>query len=157
LRGSKTRRAPPPGPLERVERRARTLTSGGLVYGVCVEEWFSSALYVEGSTPHSKEVHGHDYRVRLCLESSRLRDGFVLDHYLARALLRSCIEPLDHRLLNTVIEPPTTENLALSIAGCVGKALEAEGIEARVSLVEVCTGNGLCGYVRPAGPGKESQ
>jgi 6-pyruvoyl-tetrahydropterin synthase len=121
-----------------------------LVYGVCVEELFSAALRVEGSTGESRETHGHDYRVKACVESELLQSGFVVDHYVLRSLLRSCIAPLDHRLANSVINPPTTENLAAHIAGCLEDALRSLGASSglRVAYVEVCAAGSLCGYVR---------
>jgi len=120
-----------------------------LVYGACVEEWFSAALSVEGSTRRSREVHGHDYRVRVCVESRKLTRGFVIDHYVLRSILRSCIAPLDHRMLNDVVNVPTTEYLAETVMKCVERALASEGFSVHsVSFVEVCAAGSLCGYVR---------
>ncbi len=124
------------------------MDTAGVVYGVCVREWFSAALKVEGSTRRSGGLHGHDYLVEVCVESEDLDKGFVVDHYLLRSLLRSCIEPLDHRLLNDVVEPPTTENIATYVMKCVNGALaESEVAGRRVRMVRVCTGDMLCGYV----------
>jgi len=63
--------------------------------------------------------HGHNYIVRVVLQSSGLRPpGFVMDYGDLSSLKAYLDETFDHRWLNDVVEfEPTAENLAAHLLG----------------------------------------
>ncbi len=73
-----------------------------------------------------EEVHGHTFRLEVAVEGS-LKNGYVMDFLELRRIVNEIIEKLDHRNLNDLFENPTTENVALWIAGEVKKRLP-EGV-----------------------------
>ena len=70
---------------------------------------FSAAHQLTHLGAHSPEhkcarLHGHNYRVRVTLESDELdADGFVLDYALLEPVERYIESVLDHRNLNEVL------------------------------------------------------
>lgn len=112
-------------------------------YGVCVERWLSAALSIRDK---NYGLHGHDYRIRACIEDERLKESFLIDHYTLLALLESCIYPLDHAYLNEVLgdDTPSAEKLAKHIHDCLRRSPELANSGA--VRVEVCTASGMCSY-----------
>ena len=62
-----------------------------------------------------KNMHGHNYLVRVVIEGELDSRGFVVDFAELDAVLEQHIKRLDHGVLNDVIENPTAENIALWI------------------------------------------
>jgi 6-pyruvoyltetrahydropterin/6-carboxytetrahydropterin synthase len=63
-------------------------------------------------------MHGHSYRVELCLEGPVGRDtGFVIDFFDVEAAFDPLLRRLDHYCLNEIegLENPTAENIAVWI------------------------------------------
>ena len=73
-----------------------------------------------------EEVHGHTFRLEVAVEGP-LENGYVMDFLELRRIVGEVIGKLDHRNLNGLFENPTTENVALWIAGEVKKRLP-EGV-----------------------------
>lgn len=69
-----------------------------------------------------EEVHGHTFRLGVAVEGP-LESGYVMDFLELRKIVEGIIAKLDHRNLNDLFENPTTENVALWIAGEVEKKL----------------------------------
>ena len=79
------------------------------------------AVVIDGKP---EEVHGHTFRLEIAVEGP-LRNGYVVDFIGLRAIVEEVIKQLDHRNLNVLFENPTTENIALWIAGKIEKRLPA--------------------------------
>lgn len=62
-------------------------------------------------------MHGHSYRVTIEVRGEVRADGMVMDFADISAAWGPIAKALDHRLLNDIIDNPTSENLALWIAG----------------------------------------
>lgn len=62
-------------------------------------------------------MHGHSYRVTVEVRGEIRPDGMVMDFAGISAAWGHIAKALDHRLLNDIIDNPTSENLALWIAG----------------------------------------
>ncbi|AFL94217.1 6-pyruvoyl-tetrahydropterin synthase [Thermococcus cleftensis] len=77
------------------------------------------AVVIDGKP---EELHGHTFRLEVAVEGP-LRNGYVMDFLELRKLVEEILEELDHRNLNGIFENPTTENVALWIAGEVEKRL----------------------------------
>lgn len=61
--------------------------------------------------PQYPAVHGHSYTVEVWVKGPA-SDGFVIDELVLDGHCRAVHAKLDHTMLNDLIEPPTSENLA---------------------------------------------
>jgi len=115
-------------------------------YGVCVSKWISVALRLDVNGKPYAGLHGHDYRVMVCVEGP-LSNGMVIDHYELEEILASCTAGLDHRSLNEALgtETPTAETLVGYVKDCLEPRLR-KGL--RLVLVAACTATGYCSYYR---------
>ena len=78
------------------------------------------------------ELHGHDVRVRVCIDSDR-----VIDIELLREITREAIRAYDHTSLDESIRPGALiEDLLAEVQRRITASLEERGIEARVASVE---------------------
>ncbi len=124
--------------------RWRPVMPAELVYGVCVEDWVSVALRVGGE---KRSLHGHDYRVRVCLEGPIDERGMVVDHSILSRLLRECVDAIDYGVLNEALgaQSATAELLSRHVYDCISSRVEGGY---RVVLVSACTPRGYCSYIR---------
>ena len=85
-----------------------------------VIESFSAAHSLRGYHGDCERLHGHNYRVEVSVESSKLDPaGIAMDFRDLKEILNTVIEGLDHQHLND-IEPftlinPSAENIARHI------------------------------------------
>ncbi|ASJ12341.1 6-pyruvoyl trahydropterin synthase family protein [Thermococcus thioreducens] len=77
------------------------------------------AVIIDGKP---EEIHGHTFWLEVAVEGE-IKKGYVMDFLELRKIVDEIIGKLDHRNLNALFENPTTENVALWIAGEVGKKL----------------------------------
>ncbi len=77
------------------------------------------AVIIDGQ---AEEIHGHTFRLEIAVEGP-LRNGYVIDFLHLRAIVDEIVGKLDHRNLNSIFDNPTTENVALWIAGEIEKRL----------------------------------
>ena len=77
------------------------------------------AVTINGQT---EEIHGHTFWLEVAVEGP-LKDGYVIDFLQLRTIVEEVIKKLDHRNLNALFDNPTTENIALWIAGEIEKKL----------------------------------
>ena len=80
------------------------------------------AVLIDGQT---EEIHGHTFRLEIAVEGP-LRNGYVIDFLRLRNIVDEIVKKLDHRNLNALFKNPTTENIALWIAGEIEKSLPEE-------------------------------
>lgn len=75
-----------------------------------VSDKFSAAHSIPG---HQKcgRLHGHNFKVEVEIEGEIKENGMVMDFYDLKKELKNILEELDHRILNEVIEIPTSENI----------------------------------------------
>ncbi len=60
------------------------------------------------------EIHGHSYSVEVRCQGP-VRDGYVIREDVMCAAVDNVRQQLDHRMLNPIIETPTSENIAVWI------------------------------------------
>jgi 6-pyruvoyltetrahydropterin/6-carboxytetrahydropterin synthase len=78
------------------------------MYRILKELSFAAGHFIRGHAGECRHPHGHNYRVRLHLETAELDAlGMVADFADVKAMLRDIVSPLDHRMINEV--PPFTE------------------------------------------------
>lgn len=99
-------------------------------YSVSVSSSFSSAHRVRLPSGDWEPLHGHNYRVEVCVSSDKLDDnGMVIDFHLLKKALDSVVSKLHNSNLNensyiaSEVDIPTAENLGLFILKEVEKII----------------------------------
>ncbi|MDD5409090.1 MAG: 6-carboxytetrahydropterin synthase QueD [Candidatus Omnitrophica bacterium] len=90
------------------------------MYSLKVEGVFSSAHNLRGYKGKCEDLHGHNWRVEICVQSKTLDNiGMVLDFKYLKKKLNTVLEKMDHKYLNKLIPfkklNPTSENIAKHI------------------------------------------
>lgn len=93
-----------------------------------VEDWFSSAHQLRGYKGKCENLHGHNWKVCVCVEGETLGPlGMLMDFGDLKQILKGLMTALDHKFLNE-LPPfdqinPTSENLAKYLAEQLAKQL----------------------------------
>jgi len=87
------------------------------MYRIKVEATFSSAHNLRGYKGKCEELHGHNWKVGVRVESRTLdKAGMLMDFKVLKNKLHDVLEPLDHKYLNEIVYfkkiNPTSENIA---------------------------------------------
>ncbi len=85
-----------------------------------VYEKFSAAHSIPGHEKCGK-LHGHNFRVEVEIEGEVKENGMVMDFYDLKRILKDILNEFDHRILNEIIEIPTSENICIEIANRLKK------------------------------------
>ncbi|HVS01814.1 MAG TPA: 6-carboxytetrahydropterin synthase QueD [Thermoanaerobaculia bacterium] len=112
------------------------------MYTVCKDFVFAAAHSIRGHTGGCENLHGHNYRVRVCVRAATLDElGMVVDFAAVKEVARQVLERFDHRVLNDI--PPfdrvntTAELLAAHVFGEVaGRLADPRLAVARVEVWE---------------------
>jgi 6-pyruvoyltetrahydropterin/6-carboxytetrahydropterin synthase len=111
------------------------------MFEVSVEKTFAAGHALRGYKGKCENVHGHNYRVEVMVEGTRLDDaGLLVDFVELKKLMDGVIERLDHQFINDI--PPFTklnpsaENLAKYFYDEISGALSS-GVPVRVGHVKV--------------------
>ncbi|MGH9328145.1 MAG: 6-carboxytetrahydropterin synthase QueD [Terriglobia bacterium] len=95
------------------------------MFEVSVEYSFCAGHALRNYKGKCENVHGHNYRVRVCVAGEKLDEaGLLVDFSELKSSLRALVERLDHQFLND-LEPfntlnPSAENLAKYISDRMG-------------------------------------
>lgn len=108
---------------------------------------FSAAHRLRNFYGKCEALHGHNYRVEVCLLGERLDEaGLVKDFGVVKAKTREVLAELDHTYLNDLPafqdQNPSAENLARYLFGRLSAVLNDE--VARVSKVSVWESDNSC-------------
>ncbi len=111
------------------------------MYKLSVSDTFSAAHRLGGYPGACKNLHGHNWKVRVTVALYDLDEiGMALDLTILKDTLRGILKKLDHRYLNEVSilqdMNPTSENLARRVYELFNEALGKP--EVKVLEVEVC-------------------
>ncbi len=84
---------------------------------ISTEANFSAAHQLRGYPGECREVHGHNFRVKVSVQTSELKNlGFGMDFRELKQMFQKVLKKLDHRNLNELPEfkeiNPTAENIA---------------------------------------------
>ena len=101
------------------------------MYTLCVEDWFAAAHYPRNYHGKCENPHGHNYRVKVYVSGKHLDDGgMLIDFSVLKKHLKSVLETLDHKDLNTTLFKdlePSAENISRYIFDSL-KALLPSGV-----------------------------
>jgi len=91
------------------------------MFEVSKEAYFSAAHHLRGYGGKCESLHGHNWKVRLCVTAAELDSlGMVIDFKVLAAVLEEILSRLDHHLINEVPPfdelNPSAENIARYIA-----------------------------------------
>ena len=88
---------------------------------ICKEFVFDAAHKLPKHKGKCKNLHGHTYKVQVCVEGEVGDDGMVIDFGILDKIVQELvIDKFDHSYLNNMMETPTAENLATWIWFVVG-------------------------------------
>lgn len=98
------------------------------MYKLNVISSFSSAHKLNGYEGMCKNLHGHNWKVRICVMCDTLDEiGMAMDFGIIKTKLNEILSELDHQYLNDLPVfkelNPTSENLARYIFEQMGKKL----------------------------------
>ena len=87
------------------------------MYRLFVDDSFASAHRLDFHQGKCRNLHGHNWRVTLCVGAETLDpNGMVMDFSDLRSALKEACDKLDHRFVNEVEpfdkQPPTAENIS---------------------------------------------
>lgn len=90
------------------------------MFKIKVRDSFSSAHMLRGYKGDCERLHGHNYKVEVTICSNELNDiGILADFRDIKQAIKTCLGPLDHKLLNDLPEftsdNPSAENIAKHI------------------------------------------
>ncbi len=73
------------------------------MYNIKIESYFSSAHFLRGYKGKCEELHGHNWKVEVNVQSKKLdKIGMVLDFKDLKTKLNEILEKLDHKCLNDI-------------------------------------------------------
>ncbi len=108
---------------------------------------FSAAHAIRGHTRGCENLHGHNYRVRVCLRAETLdRLGMVIDFADLKAIAQEVLGRFDHRVLNDLPPFDQRNTTAELLAEYVYREVEARLPEPRLRMarVEVWENDSAC-------------
>ena len=99
------------------------------MYILTVENTFAAAHQLRGYKGKCENIHGHNWKVVLSVEGTRLNDiGLLIDFHDLKAILKEKLNLLDHKNINEVPpfdeENPSSENLARFLSEEINDALQ---------------------------------
>ena len=106
---------------------------------------FSAAHRLRGYTGKCENLHGHNWKVSVVVESKDLnRIGIVMDFKDIKKELNNVLEKLDHKDLNNLVFfkkiNPSSENIASFIYSRISSKLKDKGVKIKkVSVWETDT------------------
>jgi 6-pyruvoyltetrahydropterin/6-carboxytetrahydropterin synthase len=128
------------------------------MFEISVEESFSAGHALRGYKGKCENPHGHNYRVRLTIEGTKLDPiGLLCDFAELRRIIRAAMAELDHKFLNDV-EPfkqlnPSAENIAKYFYDEAARRLSRQAKGARIQSVTVWETDEATATYRPESAG----
>ncbi|MFW6052645.1 MAG: 6-carboxytetrahydropterin synthase QueD [Desulfosalsimonas sp.] len=101
------------------------------MYELRVITRFAAAHQLKMVTEKCENLHGHNWKVELCVAGEELRDsGVLMDFGIIKQRLGEIVETLDHRFLNELPEfersNPSSEVIAKYIADAFSERISAD-------------------------------
>ncbi|HSW97206.1 MAG TPA: 6-carboxytetrahydropterin synthase QueD [Candidatus Saccharimonadales bacterium] len=83
---------------------------------VCKEITFDAAHKLENYPGKCQNLHGHTYKLQICVKGEVQQNGLVIDiKELKECISKNILAELDHAYLNDIIKQPSIENISMWI------------------------------------------
>ncbi len=117
------------------------------MYELKILSQFAAAHQLRESGGKCEQMHGHNWKVEVCVQGDKLGDnGLLIDFHDVKAAARRVLEELDHKYLNEVPpfdrQNPSSENIARYLFESVGRELDSDRV--RVSRVTAWESDTAC-------------
>lgn len=94
---------------------------------------FSAAHQLTMVAKKCENLHGHNWKVEVCVKGERLnKAGVLVDFGILKGYVKEIMARLDHRFLNELPDleniPPSSENLAVYIAENLQAMIDEPGV-----------------------------
>ena len=94
---------------------------------------FSAAHQLTMVAKKCENLHGHNWKVEVCVKGERLNEaGVLVDFGILKGYVKEIMARLDHRFLNELPDlekiPPSSENLAVYIAENLQAMIDEPGV-----------------------------
>jgi 6-pyruvoyltetrahydropterin/6-carboxytetrahydropterin synthase len=94
---------------------------------------FSAAHQLTMVAKKCENLHGHNWKVEVCIKGDRLNEaGVVVDFGIIKGYVKETMDRLDHTFLNELPyfkdEAPSSENLAVYIAKSLQEMINEPGV-----------------------------
>lgn len=114
---------------------------------------FSAAHQLTMVAKKCENLHGHNWKVEVCIKGERLNEaGVVVDFGVIKKHVKEIMKKLDHQFLNELPEfkdiPPSSENLAVYIAKSLQQTIAEPGVT--VSRVTTWESDDACATYYPS-------
>jgi|Deesub1362B_J571_1020462.scaffolds.fasta_scaffold00037_113 6-pyruvoyltetrahydropterin/6-carboxytetrahydropterin synthase len=97
---------------------------------VCREFYFDAAHQVPKHPGKCSNIHGHTYKLEVCVKGELNEMGMVIDFGDMKKIVKSeIIDVLDHKLINSILPNPTAENIAIWVFNKLKPKFEELGVE----------------------------
>ena len=121
-------------------------------YTVYKEIFFSAAHRLRSYNGKCENLHGHNWKVRVCVTSEKLDEtGFVIDFKILSEIMKDITDILDHQNVNEVPPfdtlNPTAENIATYFLHEAGKKVKEVREDIFVTKVMVWESEKSCATV----------
>ena len=111
------------------------------MFKVSIEDKISSAHFLRGHDGKCAELHGHNWKVIVRIQTENLDDvGLAIDFYDLKAITKKIINRLDHKNLNDLDyfaqHNPSSENIAKYLYAEIKEHLPGGVTMSEVEVVE---------------------
>ncbi len=115
---------------------------------------FAAAHQLTMVSKKCENLHGHNWKVEVCVKGEKLNDaGVLVDFGILKKHVRDIMNRLDHKFLNELDYfddgNPSSENIAVYIAKTLDAELKEPGV--RISHVTTWESEDACATYFPAG------
>jgi len=123
------------------------------MYKLSVVTHFAAAHQLQMVAQKCENLHGHNWKVEVCVQGEKLDAGGVLvDFGVIKRHVADIMEDLDHKFLNQLEYfgenfPPSSENIACYVARQLQTAID--GLPVRVSSVSAWESENTCATYFP--------
>lgn len=113
---------------------------------------FSAAHQLTMVAKKCENLHGHNWRVEVCVRGERLNEaGVLVDFGIIKQHVKTIMKRLDHQFLNALPyfkdDPPSSEILAIYIAKNLQEMIDGPGV--KVSRVTTWESDDACATYFP--------
>jgi len=117
------------------------------MYELKIISQFAAAHQLRGIRGGCENLHGHNWKIEVCIAGSKLGDdGLLIDFREIKGETKTILDALDHKFLNE-LEPfksmePSSENIARHIFESLSQSLDTQGV--KVSRVTAWESDSAC-------------